>query len=121
MNETLYPGMNFAIQGQLLNDGVKIPISDISNIVVLVYHTNGKMLQRFSMVAKEGFDDANFNVISDPDGTFEVRITEDVSVKGELGDYKVEIKFKFTDSGYIPVGATKIFRFEDAKSANITV
>ena len=119
MDALLYQGMQFAIRFELLNNGVAIPLTDISNIVVWVYPVSGNMLKKFSMVEKEGHDHTNFVVIDAPAGKFEVKMLKETTATAKEGDYIAEFSYEITSTGDRVTGAPKTFNLKAAKTGGI--
>jgi hypothetical protein len=113
--------MEFAIQYELLNDDVAIPLSSLDNVVVWVYNADGSILRKFAMSALADHDTANFNIIDDAGGKFQVVLTAAITKDAKTGDYKAEMKYKLTTSGFVTVCDVKVFTFEASKTAQLTL
>jgi hypothetical protein len=98
----LYQGEDKEINFQILEDDevTPIPLTDYENIVVWFEDAGGNIVERYSREVLASHNNADFVIVSNPDGQFKIKMRRSVTITACLGIMKFEIKVADTNTDY---------------------
>jgi hypothetical protein len=126
--DELYQGEDKEINFEILEDDevTPIPLTDYANIVVWFEDAGGTIIQRYSREVLAAHNNADFVIVSNPNGQFKIKMRRAVTLTACLGVMKFEIKVAFTnadytDNEYQSIAQENIFDVKYSLTGRVTI